>query len=73
MGYLKRTQDDVLKLSASEMRLIKWCIDGSYAIQNDCKMHTGGVIFMSIGAIYSTSRKKTKYYQFYRKGINSNQ
>ena len=58
MCYLRKTQDNVLTLSADNMRIIKWWVDGSYAVHGDYKSHTGGTMSMGTGALYSTSKKQ---------------
>ena len=38
--------------------MVKWWVDASYAIHDDCKGHTGVVATMGKGAVESFSRKK---------------
>jgi hypothetical protein len=54
MHYLKHTQD-VLTLKADGTCVIKWHIDASFAVHNDFKSHTGGVMIMGQGAIQTIS------------------
>ena len=58
ISYLKCSQDLVLKLSADDMRLLKWHIDVSYAMHVDMKSHTGGNFSMGRGTIYGKSGKQ---------------
>jgi hypothetical protein len=57
MHYLKHMQEDVLTLKADGPCVIKWHINESFAIHNDFKSHTGGVMTMGQGAIQSISTK----------------
>ena len=36
LQYLKDTVNDVLILSADNIRVVKWWVDGSYACHEDC-------------------------------------
>ena len=58
MTYLKNTEDDVLTLMETDLRVINWWVDGSYAVHPDFKGQTGGKMSMGVGAIYSTSQKQ---------------
>jgi hypothetical protein len=58
MQYLKHTQEDVLTLKADGTCVIKWHIDASFALHNDFKSHTGGVMTMGQGAIQTISTKQ---------------
>jgi hypothetical protein len=58
MHYLKHTQEDVLTLKADGTCVIKWHIDASFAVHNDFKSHTGGVMTMGQGAIQTISTKQ---------------
>ena len=40
-----------------DTNLIKWWLDGSYAVHGDMRSHTGGMMSMGNGAVYSTSLK----------------
>jgi hypothetical protein len=57
MHYLKHTQEDVLTLKADGTCFIKWHIDTAFAVRNDFKSHTGGVMTMDQGAIQTISTK----------------
>jgi Reverse transcriptase (RNA-dependent DNA polymerase)/Zinc knuckle len=58
MKYLRATHSLDLTLEADDMRIMKWWVDGSYAIHPDMKSHTGGVLSFGKGAVYSTSTRQ---------------
>ena len=55
MCYLWATDDMVLTLECNNMSIIKWWVDTSFAVHLDMKSHTGTVITLGQGAMYSTS------------------
>ena len=55
MKYLRSTTKLTLTLEAIDLTVIKWWIDGSYAIHPDMRSHTGGTMSLGKGSIYSTS------------------
>jgi hypothetical protein len=68
MKYLQGTVDLALTLSSDGRGMLAWWVDASYAVHPDMKGHTGGVLSMGQGAVYSTStRQKTRHSQFHRK------
>ena len=58
MLFLKQTEKDVLTLSANDIRLVKWWVDGSYAVHKDCRSQTGATMSMGQGSILSSSKKQ---------------
>ena len=58
MNYLKSTQDLVTCLSADDTQTIKWYVDASFAVHNDYRSHTGGVLTLGSGSITSVSTKQ---------------
>jgi hypothetical protein len=58
MHYLKHTQEDVIPVKADGTCVIKWHIDASFAVHNDFKSHTGGIMTMGQGAIQTISIKQ---------------
>ena len=44
-----------LQLQADDLTVVKWWVDGSYAVHNDMKSHTGGTMTLGRGSVYSTS------------------
>ena len=58
MKYLRGTVELVLTLEADNMNVIKWWVDGAFAVHDDFKSHTGGVMMLGKGAVYSTSTKQ---------------
>ena len=55
---MEQTQDDVLTLSANSLRVMKWWVDGSYAVHLDCKSQTGAVMSLGRGSVYGSSQKQ---------------
>ena len=41
MKYLNGTKNEILTLSAENLRVIKWYVDASFAVHADFKSHTG--------------------------------
>ena len=58
MSYLKETKNLVLTLETEKYNLLTWYIDASYAVHNNMKSHTGAVLTMGKGAVYSRSTKQ---------------
>ena len=58
LEYLKGTPEDCLTLSIEDTNLIKWWVDSSYNVHGNMSSHTGGIISMGKGALYSTSHKQ---------------
>ena len=56
--YLKCTKDDILTLSAEDLRIIKWYVDASFAVHPDFKSHSGGIMTFGQGAVQVMSRKQ---------------
>jgi len=56
--YLNGTRNDVLTLSADDLRIIKWFVDASFAVHPDFKSHTGGIMSFGQGAVQAMSRKQ---------------
>jgi len=55
MKYLRATITLHLTLEGDDLRVVKWWVDGSFAIHPDMKSHTGATMMMGKGSIYSTS------------------
>ena len=61
LKYLKGTLFMKLMLSASDLVNIRWWVDASYNVHDDCKGHTGGMVVVGKegkGAPLSTCRKQ---------------
>jgi hypothetical protein len=58
MKYLQCTIDLPLTLSIDGSGVLEWWVDASYAVHPDMKGHTGGVLSMGKGAVYSTSTRQ---------------
>ena len=56
--YLRATTNMLLTLEADNMSIIKWWVDASYATHRDMKSHTGQVMSLGKGAVYSSSSKQ---------------
>ena len=59
IGYLKATKDLKLHLSCTDgTPIVKWWVDASYAVHHDMKSHTGAVMSLGQGGVYSKSSKQ---------------
>jgi hypothetical protein len=58
MKYLQSTIDLPLVLSADGSGTPRWHIDASYAVHMDMRSHTGGVMMLGKGSVYSTLVKQ---------------
>jgi len=58
LKYLNGTRNDILTISAEDLRVIKWYVDVAFAVHPDFKSHTGGVLTLGQGAIQGISRKQ---------------
>ena len=58
MAYLKGTKEMKLTLEADDLQLIRWYVDASYAVHNDMRGHTGGVMTLGRGGIHNKSTKQ---------------
>ncbi len=58
MKYLRGSRDMVLTLEADNLQVFKWWVDASFAVHKDMRSHTGGVLSMGRGAVYSTSTRQ---------------
>ena len=56
--FLKKTQEDVLTLSADNLSVLNWYWDASFAVHQDYKSHTGGALTMGKGTIAASSKKQ---------------
>ena len=56
--YLRGTKDLTLRLRADNPNIVKWWVDGAFAVHEGMKSHTGGVMSLGKGSAYSASRKK---------------
>ena len=57
LEYLKGIPEECLVLSMEYTKLIKWWVDGSYAVHIDMSSHTGEMISMRKGVMYYTPQK----------------
>ena len=42
--YLRGTKDITLRLRADNLNIVKWWVDGAFAVHEGMKSHTGGVM-----------------------------
>ena len=56
--YLNRTRNLKLTLTADNLAIIRWYVDASNAIHNDCNGHIRSMMTIGSGAITSFSRKQ---------------
>ena len=57
MQYLRNTTDMPLTLRADGNKIVKWCVNRSYAVHTDMRSQTGGTMSLGKGVIISTSIK----------------
>ncbi len=57
LKYLNGTKYLKLNLSADNLGVLKWFVDGSHNVHWDCKGHKGATFTMGKGATLSYSRK----------------
>ena len=55
--YLNCSPDLPLTLKADSTNIVKWWVDGSYAVHPNCRSQTGGTGSLGKGSIISTSTK----------------
>jgi hypothetical protein len=58
LEYINGTREDVLRLSAESLHVIKWYVDASFAVHPDFKSHTGATMTFGNGAPITMSRKQ---------------
>ncbi len=58
LKYLHGTVYLSLTLDASQMALVRWWVDASFAVHPDYRSHTGAVLSLGKGGVTSISRKQ---------------
>jgi hypothetical protein len=58
LEYLRGTLDEFLTLGADDLGIMRTWVDASYAVHEDMKSHTGGVVSFGRGAVMSKSSKQ---------------
>ena len=58
MKYLRGTVSMPLTLESSNMNVVKWWVDASFAVHPDMKSHTGGAMSLGKGVVYGTSTRQ---------------
>ena len=58
LKYINGTKSKRLRLSAEDLRIIKWFVDASFGVHPDFKNQTGGVMTYGRGAPITVSRKQ---------------
>jgi hypothetical protein len=56
--YLRKSRDLVLTLRADNINIVKWWVDSAFPVHKDMRSHTGGVMSLGAGAVYSSSQKQ---------------
>ena len=57
LKYLFGTRSLKLTLSADSLSILRWYIDASHQIHDDCKGHTDALLILGAGAVLSSSNK----------------
>lgn len=55
--YLNSSKELVLTLDAGNLNVMKWYVDASFAVHKDMRSHTGAMLTLGKGCVYSTSGK----------------
>jgi hypothetical protein len=58
MQYLRGTPELPLTLRADGTNIVKWWVDGSYAVHPTLRSHTGGLLSLGKGSVQSISTKQ---------------
>ena len=58
LKYISGTRDLVLTLESDGTGRVKWWVDEAFTVHHDTKSHTGGMMSMGRGAVYSASNKQ---------------
>jgi hypothetical protein len=58
MKYLNGTREEKITLSASDLRVVKWYVDASFAVHPDFKSHTSAMMTLGKGTMQSIARKQ---------------
>jgi hypothetical protein len=59
MKYLQQTTGLTMTVETQDITSIKWWIDALYATHPDMHSHTGGVLIIGRGALYTTSTRQS--------------
>jgi hypothetical protein len=58
LGYLKGTLDFDLMITCENLNALMWYIDGSYALHEDMKGHSGAVVMIKDNKVMTRSNKQ---------------
>ena len=58
LKILKGTRELKLTLSVDDILVVKWWVDVSYVVHENCRLHTGPKLFLGKGVVYSFSTKQ---------------
>jgi len=58
LGYLKGTIDLDLTITCKDLSVLNWYIDGSYAVHEEMKGHSGSVLMIGDNVVLSRSNKQ---------------
>ena len=64
LKYLRGTRELVLTLESDVIGTVTWWVDTACVVHHGMNSHTGGMIMMGQGALYSASNKKTEHKEF---------
>ena len=56
--YLRGSKDLVLTLECKDTTTITWWVDAAFTVNQDFKSHTGGMLLIGKGSLYSMSTKQ---------------
>ena len=58
LKYIKGTIYLPLRLTAGDMTVINWYIDGEFSVHDDMRSHSGATMIIGKGSVYSGSSKQ---------------
>ena len=58
LKYLKGKRNMVLNLSVELVSMIRWWVDASYNAHDDCRCHTGAMMYLWKGSMLSNPMKQ---------------
>ena len=71
--YVQEKQDDKLTLNISNMTMVDWYADATFAVHADMKIHMEGVLTTSKGATQTISMKQKFKTKSFKKDIGSSE
>ena len=58
MSFIWRTKDEVITLECKNSEIITWYVDAAFAVHDDMKRHTGAIMTLGMGSVWSYSLKQ---------------